>query len=121
MDFLDEFSETGTSGPEVVTVFHINRGGVSEFQEIIDYLTERRYSEELIREEKMVFQHKVALYTLIRGILFKMGADDQVRRCLEKGEWKQVMVALHSGPSGGHFATITTVNRIRTARYWWPS
>lgn len=29
------------------------------------------------------------------------------------------MRALHSGPSGGHFAAITTVNRIQTAGYWW--
>ena len=30
------------------------------------------------------------------------------------------MQALHSGPSGGHFAAITTINRIQSARYWWP-
>ena len=67
-----------------------------------------------------MFQHQVAPYTLIRGVLFKMGADDKLRRCLEKGERKQVIAALHSGPSGGHFAAITTVNRIRTTGYWWP-
>ena len=49
-----------------------------------------------------------------------MGTDDQLRRCLEKGEQKQVITALHSDPLGGHFDAITTVNRIRTARYWWP-
>ena len=67
-----------------------------------------------------MFQHKVVLYTLIHGVLFKLGADDQLRRCLEKGKQKQVIAALHSGPSGGHFVAITTVNRIRTAGYWWP-
>jgi hypothetical protein len=30
------------------------------------------------------------------------------------------MRAMHSGPSGGHFAAMTTVNCIRTAGYWWP-
>ena len=30
------------------------------------------------------------------------------------------MRALHSGPSGGHFAANTTANRIRSASYWWP-
>ena len=121
VDFPDEFLETGTPEPEEITVFHINGGGESEFQEIIDYLTERRYPNEFTREEKIMFQHKVAPYTLIRGVLFKMGADDQLRRCLEKGERKQVIATLHSGPSGGHFAAITTVNRIRTTGYWWPN
>ena len=29
------------------------------------------------------------------------------------------MRALHSGPSGGHFAADTTINRIRSSGYWW--
>ena len=64
-----------------------------------------------------MFQHKVASYTLIRRILFKIGADNQLKRCLEKGEQKQVMSALHSSPSRGHFATIIIVNWIRSAKY----
>ena len=49
-----------------------------------------------------------------------MGADDELKRCLEKGERKQVLYALHSGPSRGHFAAITTVNRISSAGYQQP-
>ena len=86
-DFPDEFLETRTQDPEEVAVFYINGRGKSEFQEVIDYLTEWKYLEEFIQEEKIVFQHKVAPYILIRGILFKMGIDDQLR-CLEKGEQK---------------------------------
>ena len=71
----------------------------------------------LNREEKSVFQHKAAPYSLIRAILFKMGADEQLRRCLEKKDRKTIMRALHFGPSGGHFAAITTVNRISSAGY----
>ena len=41
MDFLDEFSEIGTQDPKEVAIFHINGGGESEFQEIIDYLIEQ--------------------------------------------------------------------------------
>ena len=62
----------------------------------------------------------MAPYSLIKGTLFKMGADDQLRRCLEGSERKKVMKALHSGPSGGHFVAMTTINHIRTAGYWWP-
>ena len=108
-DFSNEFPQTGSRKKEEITVFHNNGEGESEFQEIIDYLTERRYPEEFTREEKIVFQHKVAPYKLIRGVLFKMGADDQLRRCLKKEEQKQVIATLHSDLSGGHFATIITV------------
>ena len=102
-------------------VFHLNGEEPSEFDNIISYITNRIYPPGLNREEKSVFQHKAAPYSLIKGILFKMGAEEQLRRCLEKKDRKIVMRALHSGPSGGHFAAITTVNRIRLAGYWWPS
>ena len=82
VDFLDEFPEIRTLEPEEVMVFYINGEGGSKFQEVVDYLTEQRYLKEFTRKEKIVFQHKVAPYTLIRGILFKMGVDDQLRRCL---------------------------------------
>ena len=60
-----EFPKIGTSESEEVTAFHINEGSISEFQEVIDYLTKRKYPEEFTREEKLVFQHKLAPYTLI--------------------------------------------------------
>jgi hypothetical protein len=62
----------------------------------------------------------VAPYSLIKSILFKLGADEQLRRCLEESDRKKVIESLHSGSSGGHFASVNTVNRIRTAGYWWP-
>jgi hypothetical protein len=62
----------------------------------------------------------VVPYSLIKGILFKLGADEQLRRCLEESDQKKVIESLQSGSSGGHFASVNTVNRIRTAGYWWP-
>ena len=49
-----------------------------------------------------------------------MGADNQLRRCLEAKDPKKVMRAMHSGLSRGHFAAITTANQIWTSGYWWP-
>ena len=87
-DLSNEFPEIGTTEPEEVTLFYINGGGTSKFQEVIDYFIEWRYPKEFIQEKKIVLQYKVAPYILIHRILFKMGADDQLRRCLEKGERK---------------------------------
>ena len=115
-DFPDEFRDS----PFPESVFHVEGEEMSEFQEIITYLTEQRYPEGLNREEKSVFQSNVAPYSLIQGILFKMGTDDTLRRCLEQRDQKRVMIALHTESSGGHFAAIITVNRIRSAGYWWP-
>ena len=122
-EFPDEFPNELSDDPDrkEEMVFHLNGEEPSEFDEVISYIVNRIYPPGLNREEKSVFQHKAAPYSLIRGILFKMGADEQLRRCLEKKDRKTVMRALHSGPSGGHFAAITTINRIRSAGYWWLS
>ena len=125
-EFPDEFPET-RQNPEVVKipdppsleVFHLSQESVSEFQDIIDYLVRSTYPEQMNREEKEIFQRKVTPYTLIRGVLFKLGADDILRRCLEPSERRKVIQALHAGSSGGHFAFVSTVNRIRSAGYWW--
>jgi hypothetical protein len=115
VEFPDEFPDL----PDVA-VFHLDREEDSEFQDIINYLVKSEFPDYFTREEKEVFQRKVAPYSLIKGILFKLGADEQLRRCLEEPDRKKVIESLHSGNSGGHFASVNTVNRIRTAGYWWP-
>ena len=118
VEFPDEFQNEPDRKED--QVLHITGEDESEFSDIIAYLVDRIYPTGLNQEEKNVFQHKVAPYIIIQGILFRLGADEQLKRCLEKKERKQVMRALHSGPSGGHFAANTTANRIRSAGYWWP-
>ena len=73
-EFPDEFLDDPNRKEEMV--FHLNGEEPSEFDDIISYITKRTYPPGLNREEKSVFQHKAAPYSLIRGILFKMGADE---------------------------------------------
>jgi hypothetical protein len=114
-EFRDEFRDVSE-----VAVFHLSNEVDSEFQDIINYLVRSEFPDHFTREEKEVFQRKVVPYSLIKGILFKLGADEQLRRCLEESDWKKVIESLHSGSLGGHFAFVNTVNRIRSAGYWWP-
>ena len=117
-EFPDEFKDEPNW--KEYQVLHITGEEDSEYADIIAYLVDRIYPTGLSREEKNIFQHKVAPYTIIHGILFRLGADEQLKRCFEKKERKQVMKALDSEPLGGHFAANTTANRIRSAGYWWP-
>jgi hypothetical protein len=76
VEFPDEFPDLSD-----VAVFYLNNEVDSEFQDIINYLVKSEFPDHFTREEKEVFQRKVALYNLIKGILFKLGADEQLRRC----------------------------------------
>ena len=98
-EFPDEFPDDLDRKEEMV--FHLNGEEPSEFDDVISYIANRIYPPSLNKEEKSVFQHKAAPYNLIRGILFKMGADEQLRKCMEKKDRKTMMRALHSEPLGG--------------------
>ena len=122
-EFLDikvNLEATRESDSPSTEVFHLSNESVFEYQDIVDYLVKSRYPKQMSREEKEIFQKKVAPYTLIRGVLFKLGPDDILRRCLEPSERKKVIQSLHIGSSRGHFAFVSTVNRIRSVGYWWP-
>ena len=69
-------------------MLYITGENESEFSDFIAYLVNRIYPTGLSREEKNVFQDKAAPYTIIHGILFRLGADEQLKRCLEKKERK---------------------------------
>ncbi|KAL3690876.1 hypothetical protein R1sor_004527 [Riccia sorocarpa] len=90
------------------------------------YLDEYRYlktlqcPEDLDPQQRAVFVHKMGPYELKNGILFKMGSDKELRRCLESYEVGGVIESLHSEASGGHYAMKNTVKKILAAGYWWP-
>ena len=129
-DFPDEFPEEDVvqvipdlselRSTSEVAAFLVEVDEDPDFKVIKNYLLTRTYPEGLSREEKGVFQHRVAPYCIIRDVLFRIGADEKLRRCLEPKHRKTVIRSLHDGPAGGHFASTTTVERVRTAGYWWP-
>jgi hypothetical protein len=41
-------------------------------------------------------------------VLYKMGQDNRLRRCMSTIEAQKVMKELHEGAVGGHFATRIT-------------
>ncbi|CAM6082293.1 unnamed protein product [Calypogeia fissa] len=72
-------------------------------------------------EKGAIFLRKAAPYVLIKGVLHKHGADDRVRRCLEKNETATVMEALHDSEAGGHYGQDITRRKILDAGYWCPT
>lgn len=102
-------------------VFFIQYGeGISEYEDIVQYLTTGIYPTGLSREEKSVFQYRVGPYTLYQGFLFKMTADGKLKRCVEGVMKRKIITALHSEPTGGHFGVESTIKKIRDTGYWWP-
>ena len=90
----------------------------NEYEDIRKYLETGEFPEEG-KQKRQIFAYKVGPYTLRNGILFKLGADQKLRRCVTTVDIPRVLYAYHTGMEGGHFAAEATVKKIRTAGYWW--
>ncbi|KAL3702027.1 hypothetical protein R1sor_020049 [Riccia sorocarpa] len=60
-------------------------------------------------------------FTLIQGVLYRMGPDNVLRRCLSAEEIPTVLKASHTDEAGGHFSGELTARKIYLSGYWWPT
>lgn len=124
-DFLSRLPGTPSLAPLSTDfpdehIWHIE-GEESLYFEIVQMLTNGIFPPNLSPEQKAVFLHKIGPYTLRTGILYRLGPDQQLKRCLETKEIPRVIAAIHEEQLGGHYAVNITVKKIRDAGYWWPS
>jgi hypothetical protein len=52
-------------------------------------------------------------------VLYIMGQDNKLRRCLSTIEAQKVMKELHEGTVRRHFAIEITHKKILNVAYWW--
>ncbi|KAL3685159.1 hypothetical protein R1sor_003181 [Riccia sorocarpa] len=60
-------------------------------------------------------------FTLIQGVLYRMGPNNVLRRCLSAEEIPTVLKASHTDEAGGHFSGELTARKIYLSGYWWPT
>jgi len=53
--------------------------------------------------------------------LFKIGADQLLRRCVAREEAKGIMWQCHNSPYGGHFNGQRTAAKVLQAGFYWPT
>ena len=92
-----------------------------EYMEILTYLETNLmpagYSP--LQVQTLIWQS--ALYSLIGGVLYKLGKDGVLRRCINPSKVQDILEGCHTNPCGGHFAEEATARKALLAGYWWPS
>ena len=53
--------------------------------------------------------------------LFKIGADQLLRRCVSNDEAKSILWHCHSSPYGGHFNGERTAAKVLQSGFYWPT
>jgi len=77
--------------------------------------------EELNWHQRKKFFRDANHYIWYDPHLFKMGADNILRRCVSKTEANNILWHCYSSPYGGHYNGERTTTKILQAGFFWPS
>ena len=77
--------------------------------------------EDLNWHQKRKFLRDAHQYVWDDPHLFKIGADQLLRRCVSNDEAKSILWHCHSSPYGGHFNGERTVAKVLQSGFYWPT
>ncbi|XP_076929188.1 uncharacterized protein LOC143593442 [Bidens hawaiensis] len=73
------------------------------------------------KKMRQQFLSQVKQYIWDETDLFKIGADQIIRRCIPKSEVQKILAHAHSSACGGHFSGEKTGYRVLTCGFYWPT
>ncbi|GJT99869.1 reverse transcriptase domain-containing protein [Tanacetum coccineum] len=72
-------------------------------------------------QQKNKFFTKMSHYFWDDPFLFKIRADQVIRRCVSGQEAFNILKACHSRPTGGHYGANYTAKKISDSGFYWPT
>ncbi|GJW79590.1 reverse transcriptase domain-containing protein [Tanacetum coccineum] len=72
-------------------------------------------------QQKNKFFKDVKHYFWDDPFLFKICADQVIRRCVSGQEALDILKACHSGPTGGHYGANYTAKKVFDSGFYWPT
>ncbi|GJX92785.1 reverse transcriptase domain-containing protein [Tanacetum coccineum] len=75
----------------------------------------------MLSQQKNKFFKDAKHYFWDDSFLFKICADQVIRRCVHRKEALDILEACHNGPTGGHHGANLTAKKIFEAGFFWPT
>ncbi|GJR79455.1 reverse transcriptase domain-containing protein [Tanacetum coccineum] len=75
----------------------------------------------MITQQKKKFFKDVKHYFWDDPYLFRICADQIIRRCVHGQEANDILKACHEGPTGGHHSANLTARKVFDASFFWPT
>lgn len=77
------------------------------YTSIVEYLSTGQFPSEMPPNERRKLVIRSHTFQLINGVLYKMGPDHILQRCVLEEEIPRVLKEAHEGPAGGHMGPDT--------------
>nr|GEV96251.1 reverse transcriptase domain-containing protein [Tanacetum cinerariifolium]GEX15283.1 reverse transcriptase domain-containing protein [Tanacetum cinerariifolium] len=121
-----DFKVLDTKGAENLATDHLSRLETRTktapwFADFANYHAGNFIVKGMTFQQKNKFFKDVKHYFWDDPFLFKVCADQVIRRCVHGKEALDILEACHNGPTGGHHGTILTAKKIFDAGFFWPT
>nr|GEY11511.1 DNA-directed DNA polymerase [Tanacetum cinerariifolium] len=103
-----------------MVTFH-GDSGAPWFAEFANYHSGNFIVKGMSTQQKNKFFKDVKHYFWDDPFLFKICADQVIRRCVHGKEALDIIKACHNGPTGGHHGANLTAKKVFDASFFWPT
>ncbi|GJX19412.1 reverse transcriptase domain-containing protein [Tanacetum coccineum] len=91
------------------------------FADIANYHAGNFVVKGMSSQQKKKFFKDVKHYFWDDPYLFRIGADQVIRRCVYGQEAVDILMACHNGPTGGHHGANYTAKKVFDSGFYWPT
>nr|GEW61648.1 reverse transcriptase domain-containing protein [Tanacetum cinerariifolium] len=103
------------------TLGSLSSGSTSWFVDIANFHAGNFIKKGLTSQQKKKFFKDVKHYFWDDPYLFRICADQIIRRCMHGQEAVDILKACHKGPTGGHHGANLTAKKVFDAGFFWPT
>ncbi|CAM8951321.1 unnamed protein product [Rhodiola kirilowii] len=96
-------------------------GKLPWYASIVNYLVGDRFPPSYSKAQRMKLKHDARFYVWDDPYLWKIWADQILRRCIPDDEIASVLSFCHEHACGGHFGPRRTARKILDSGFFWPS
>ncbi|KAD7116998.1 hypothetical protein E3N88_04266 [Mikania micrantha] len=106
---------------EFLMVVKAEQQGLPWFADFANYLADGVLLKGMTHQQKKKFFADVKHYLWDDPYLFRVGADQVIRRCVHGAEAADILRHCHEGPTGGHHGATLTAKKVFDSGFFWPT
>ncbi|KAD4385220.1 hypothetical protein E3N88_25388 [Mikania micrantha] len=106
---------------EFLMVVKVEQQGLPWFADFANYLADGVLLKGMTHQQKKKFFADVKHYLWDDPYLFRVGADQVIRRCVHGAEAADILRHCHEGPTGGHHGATLTAKKVFDSSFFWPT
>ncbi|KAD4386077.1 hypothetical protein E3N88_26246 [Mikania micrantha] len=106
---------------EFLMVVKAEQQGLPWFADFANYLADGVLLKGMTHQQKKKFFADVKHYLWDDPYLFRVGADQVIRRCVHGAEAADILRHCHEGPTGGHHGATLTAKKVFDSVFFWPT